>query len=701
MSRTRIVGGTLTIITGGEHNIYSETDIVFTAGTTITETGVENGISFGEPKSPPKIDREQLKTNQNTIFTACIQFYRSKEHAQRNYGNKDTSYNGEFGFDKFDQKVCAEGLIGEYQELNGIIPDKETINGIKKYLCAYLSIWPPSVEGNLNSAKSKVKLYVKAEKASTQLASTGDIEFTSSNPNIVINGSSTLTLTIDDDNAKELSIECKGTFENDVYIEAKAKGESQVLGKLLIKANAVRYKTIIQPVLVNFSPTATFVKDEPLTSLDFPFSFKDFIDHLNTKSFNQAYILCDKPLALKTYGIVKNELITSNLISQDPNDQKYYLAADGFNRKKFNNKIEELYAASQNGKGAETIHKENMQALKDSGVSEAIEKYIEKFKTEYDYTNDLNDTEKIKKKHADKIVTEALNQKKVTELYSDYLIKRKEYDRIIATKGISPQAQKINKVKTIHVFVYSGIEGAYNGTVPGVAAYSLPFSGVVHIFNTTSKHKEVYSLIAHEMGHSLGLPHTFEKQVDNNKNEVYKEYRSDDSKQSEQTLKQNKKDKEKELKETNKKIEQKEVIATDNGKINSINYDYIDLKNRLNNSPAYIQNPDSFEKQIIIFSNSIKDSEASVIASNNSETFVEKKLRIEKEILEIEKELKTAEKAIKLSTYKEQSTTEENYMDYFIDNSGNINSNFKFQIFSQSQWKIMQKVGLNYKFLIN
>jgi uncharacterized repeat protein (TIGR01451 family) len=53
MSRTRIVGGTLTIITGGEHNIYSETDIVFTAGTTITETA-EGVISFGEPKDPPK-----------------------------------------------------------------------------------------------------------------------------------------------------------------------------------------------------------------------------------------------------------------------------------------------------------------------------------------------------------------------------------------------------------------------------------------------------------------------------------------------------------------------------------------------------------------------------------------------------------------------------------------------------------------------
>jgi|GEM_PF-598120 len=61
MSRTRIVGGSITKITGGNHNIYSKGNIVFTAGGTITETGVENGVTFGTPQKPPKIKITDLK----------------------------------------------------------------------------------------------------------------------------------------------------------------------------------------------------------------------------------------------------------------------------------------------------------------------------------------------------------------------------------------------------------------------------------------------------------------------------------------------------------------------------------------------------------------------------------------------------------------------------------------------------------------
>lgn len=55
MSRIRIVGGTITKTTGGAHNMYSEENIVFNSGKTITEVGEENGITFGEPKDAPKI----------------------------------------------------------------------------------------------------------------------------------------------------------------------------------------------------------------------------------------------------------------------------------------------------------------------------------------------------------------------------------------------------------------------------------------------------------------------------------------------------------------------------------------------------------------------------------------------------------------------------------------------------------------------
>jgi hypothetical protein len=61
MSRIRFVGGTITKTTGGDYNMYSEGNIVFNSGTTITETS-DVGITYGEPKDTPvKIVNEAVK----------------------------------------------------------------------------------------------------------------------------------------------------------------------------------------------------------------------------------------------------------------------------------------------------------------------------------------------------------------------------------------------------------------------------------------------------------------------------------------------------------------------------------------------------------------------------------------------------------------------------------------------------------------
>ncbi|MBE0393078.1 hypothetical protein [Flavobacterium sp. PL002] len=54
MSRIRIVGGTITKTSKGAYNMYSDENIVHSSGKSISEVGEENGITFGEPKSPPK-----------------------------------------------------------------------------------------------------------------------------------------------------------------------------------------------------------------------------------------------------------------------------------------------------------------------------------------------------------------------------------------------------------------------------------------------------------------------------------------------------------------------------------------------------------------------------------------------------------------------------------------------------------------------
>ncbi|WP_250252802.1 hypothetical protein [Chryseobacterium sp. Marseille-Q3244] len=71
MSRTRIVKGSYTKISQEGHSMYSNENIITTAGNSITEIGVKNGVSYGEPKDPPKppmIDYPEPFLNGDIIF---------------------------------------------------------------------------------------------------------------------------------------------------------------------------------------------------------------------------------------------------------------------------------------------------------------------------------------------------------------------------------------------------------------------------------------------------------------------------------------------------------------------------------------------------------------------------------------------------------------------------------------------------------
>ncbi|WP_336960805.1 hypothetical protein [Chryseobacterium contaminans] len=57
MSRTRIVKGTYTKISEEGHNMYAKESIITSAGETVTETGVGQGVRYGDPKSPPKTEK--------------------------------------------------------------------------------------------------------------------------------------------------------------------------------------------------------------------------------------------------------------------------------------------------------------------------------------------------------------------------------------------------------------------------------------------------------------------------------------------------------------------------------------------------------------------------------------------------------------------------------------------------------------------
>ena len=66
MTRTRIVGGKIIETTGGDYTIYTKESIIYSAATTITETGVENGVSYGNPitytfEQNPEVEVKILK----------------------------------------------------------------------------------------------------------------------------------------------------------------------------------------------------------------------------------------------------------------------------------------------------------------------------------------------------------------------------------------------------------------------------------------------------------------------------------------------------------------------------------------------------------------------------------------------------------------------------------------------------------------
>lgn len=686
MTRIRIVGGKIIETTGGKDISYAKEKIVFNSQKTISFIGVENGVTFGKP-----IDGPAHPIYENKIFTACIQFYRSKEQSRHLYGNKDVAYKGEFGFDKFDKEVCAEGLIGEYQEFNDVAPFDETIKGIKKYLCSYLSIWPPNVEGNLDNKKSKVTLYVKAEKAITQLAQTGEVEFTTSNPNITINGNSTLSLTIDAE-PQPLNIECKGTFENDATIVAKAKGEHQILGKLVIKANAVRYKTIIQPVELTFGLTENFaIPAVPHTSF-----IQNLVKEFNTKSFNQAYIYGELASQTKKIALNKSEFENLGLLSTKE-DGKLYLkkdSEDDDSTVKYNNKIENRYAASLIKGGIEK------DKAKDK-LQKAVQEILTQFDKQYSFKKD-GDTKYTQKQYQNKIATTAWNNPKVQKAYEDYKIAKANFD----TFGNDDITLK--KDKKLHFFYTSSIHGAKSPDAK-VLAYAELSSGVAHIFESALQSSDANTVILHELGHSLGLNHSFDSKKLGNyaKKENGKRYKDD----IENEIKFFEGDRESQNKGEIKRLEEKKRNIEKNNKTNA-NHNEIQTLTILKSKYTMLQNciigkgGISIEHFEAFFMRDLNSSSESAIQievnsldvagdkTNLTVAEIDKQLEEANEKLEkLKLEKKNAEEIKSYSKANGYSKTKENFMDYYQDSNGNKNPDFERKSYYQWQWLQMKEIG--------
>jgi hypothetical protein len=132
MSRIRIVGGKITEIVGGNYTIYAKENIVYNAATTITETA-EGGISFGDPKDPPKReDSSEIITNCVVHFRRCNDYMELSRDERK--GDKEPDTSKIYGFDWMRNDY--RDLYGYYwgsditkrDENNKIISEKDIIS---------------------------------------------------------------------------------------------------------------------------------------------------------------------------------------------------------------------------------------------------------------------------------------------------------------------------------------------------------------------------------------------------------------------------------------------------------------------------------------------------------------------------------------------------------------------------------------------
>ncbi|QOG88825.1 hypothetical protein HUE46_01635 [Flavobacterium columnare] len=594
-------------------------------------------------------------------------------------------YKGEFGFDKFESQVCAEGTYSDYQPLLHTVPKEELVKDEKIHLSAYASMYPPGVEGNQDNKKSTITVYVLAKESKTKLKNASKVRFSSSTPTAIkIVGNDTLTLTINDVSPQALTLECLQPFDKDVVITAIAEGDVFVLGQLIIKANAKRYSTIIQPVEIVFS------SQENLNVVSIPNAplFKELEKKFNNNSFNQAYIYGE--LAPQTQKIIVNKkefldqgylfelngLLYGRKVEKDDKDKL---------RKEFNSLIESKYTSALN-----KISTGNPEELKNQIEKQKI-KLLETFDKEFDYKLG-QDLVYAQKKHQEKIVTKAWNHPKVQAEYSKYLKLKQQYNQ---NGGTLP----LNKHNTLHLFYSKDIHGGGdsstietddNGTLvlPRlVQAYSLLGTGVCYVFDSGLKAADNITTILHELGHSLGLEHPFEKSLGNYekriKNKRYKE------------------DIETEIKELEDKIVEINQPQPIQSGTNAQH-----LYNSIKRGIEYNRPGDHFEK---LFLNAIMKNpknEGALISEEKHQFYLDssqelsatqaqtkEELKNKLKVLKIEKE--TADGLVVYPNWKTQSETLDNYMDYYQKaNSSDINPDFERKSYTQKQWRIIQEKGV-------
>ncbi|MBP1166318.1 MULTISPECIES: hypothetical protein [unclassified Chryseobacterium] len=615
-----------------------------------------------------------------------VTFYRSKTNMidkltkKERIGLNDSGYIGQFGFDKFNAEHCPTGSIIYYRNKEG---KKITDKLYTGYSCPYLSIWPPKI----NKEKSYVFLYVSTENNNAapelleyeckELNENND-SFISITNKITVTKERTETVPNSDDKFYKIKIECLEPFEKDISVEAKYEGKT--VGRLIVKANAKVYETTIQPVFVSFdSAPSTTVELKDHKEFEFVNKLHNFF---NKQSFNQAYIKGNLAEHTHVVKFDKTDFLKDDVVKmKGKNLFVNYQENNQRNALIYNDLIENKYSALFYNVVEIQKNIEKMQAC--------IKTILQAFKKNFKYDNESN-LKKAKKFHEDHTATNAWNQIKDT-LYKEYLNYKSEY--------LKSKIVHLNQDKIVYIFVNMSVEGGKNEDAK-TQAYSYRNSGITHIFKSAIKDEDALSLVIHELGHSLGLLHTFEDEASKEINRL-------------NTL------------ITRKKAELDELnnVKVDLKKYFTLDTKYRVIQSVIESSEKSLVDIEEFEKRFLI--NIVGESS---YLNDKSELVTDKKTSvIELESInlpdfdvnttknKVMNDIKNYESQIAkwtpyLGIVKNQSETLENIMDYrqFADlqesNAGedgkpNFNQKFKYKSFYQWQWQKMVEKSVDYDYI--
>lgn len=683
---------------------YSGGDITTTSGGKINQKGDE-GMSFGEADEAPESQIDRLE---GANFKAIVHFFRSKEQINGKYGTEDTTYTGEFGFDKYDAKIHPKGFQVYYEKSPSLVSKKEVM-GTKSYICPYISLWPPNVEGNTNSKKSKATLFIKAYESNTKIDTKGKIVLKSSNPTAIKVSSIPIEIEIDG-NPLPIVIECISEFKDDITITITPENyPSSTMGKLIVYANSIRYKTIIQPVIVNLgidsNSELASIADFSKHNIDINHLVADF----NKRSFNQAYIYGELATNLYQFGVGKHHL--SDFLKEV--DSQNILVFE--NAPSYNAVLEQRYAAAQKSaiKQTNVTIKEN----KEITLKKEIRKVLAIFDKHYKFKG--NSLKYTQKKRKEKIATNAWGYTMKSPEYQGYTIALRDYNKVKKAGS----AVSLDKTNTLHVFITPEIFAAarknaisnYTGTsmkehFPAILAYANTANGgVTHVFKSTMNQKAtsllsatyiINSTVLHEIAHSLSLKHTFElkDRLLRKKGVKYKEDLEKEIENLNSHINQLKEDNEEVFKQ--KKTAKKEGILIGEAiMLNKLKntYSYIETFVERNiiapristdyNSVSYL------EDKYIVGVTAIEQS----FGVNETEFLLDFEIEIQQEEIKLKK-LKIKRKTLKKIPVEEmkkaQSLTLENYLDYNnASNSREVVKKMERKVFYKWQWDMMRSFG--------